>query len=76
MEKRREKLFEEDVCDLGTSVEFADEGDLSRRRRWKLQEEPGGDEEEGRGDQSQPSDQVQQEGDQDSSTSLRPCHLE
>ena len=34
--KRREKLFEEEVCELGTSVEFADVGDLSRRRRWKL----------------------------------------
>ena len=36
MEKRREKLFEEEVCELMTSGELADVGDLSRRRRWKL----------------------------------------
>ena len=36
MRKRKEELFEEDVWELGTTIESADEGDLSITRRWEL----------------------------------------
>ena len=36
MRKQKEELFEEDVWELGTTIEFTDEGDLSMMRRWEL----------------------------------------